>query len=78
MLWMACHDPMPANSEAALLVWSSAGCELSPGCMQSLLSFLGQPSADVRAAAADALATSLQVSSTHSVSQMADLEMTCL
>ena len=63
-LWMACHDPVPANTDDALLLWSSAGGVLHPGCLQPLLRFLGQPAADVRAAAADALATSLQVQQT--------------
>ena len=60
-LWMACHDPVPANTDDALLLWSSAGGVLHSGCLQPLLRFLGQPAIDVRAAAADALATSLQV-----------------
>ena len=61
MLWMACHDPVPANTDAALLVWSTGGCMLSPDCVRPLMRLLAEPAADVRLAAADALATSLQV-----------------
>lgn len=63
MLWMACHDPVPVNTDAALLVWSTAGCVLSTECVRPLMELLGERAADVRVAAADALATSLQVGS---------------
>lgn len=61
MLWMACHDPLPLNTDAALLVWSVGSCVLAASCVQPLTKLLAQPAADVRLAAADALATTLQV-----------------
>jgi len=61
ILWLAQHDPDPATAEAALDLWDDCGCAVPPGFVSHLLKFLCSQHADVRVAAAEALAFGLQV-----------------
>lgn len=61
ILWLAQHDLDPAVAESALDIWQDCDCALQPGFVAPLLEFLSSEHADVRAAAAEALAFGLQV-----------------
>lgn len=61
VLWLACHDPFEDNAEAAATLWEYSGADLGSSFVPSLVPYLGHASADVRSAAAAALAAGLQV-----------------
>ena len=61
-MWLACFDPFEDNAEAADGLWDYSGAALTEQCVQPLVQFLGHVHADVRAAAAAALAAALEVS----------------
>ena len=62
VLWLACHDPFPDNAEAASDLWEYSGATLEADFAPPLVRYLGHRNADVRQAAADALAAGLEVS----------------
>lgn len=61
VLWLACHDPFEDNAEAAATLWEYSGADLASSFVPALTQYLGHPNADVRSAAAAALAAGLQV-----------------
>ena len=61
VLWLACHDPFEDNAEAAATLWDYSEADLGPTFVPALVQYLGHANADVRAAAASALAAGLQV-----------------
>ena len=61
ILWLAQHDPDPATAEGALDLWDDCGCAVPPEFGRYLLRFLCSQHADIRVAAAEALAFGLQV-----------------
>lgn len=61
ILWLACHDPFEDNAEAAADLWEYSGAHLAASFVQPLVHYLGHANADVRSAAATALAAGLQV-----------------
>ncbi|CAI5465590.1 unnamed protein product [Closterium sp. Yama58-4] len=58
-IWMAQYDPEPANAEAAEMVWDMYGHELGPEYAPNLIVSLGNPSQEVRLAAAEAMAAAM-------------------
>ena len=62
VLWLACHDPFQDNAEAASDLWEYSGATLEADFAAPLVRYLGHRNADVRQAAADALAAGLEVS----------------
>lgn len=77
VLWLACHDPFEDNAEAAATLWEYSGADLPSTFVPALTHYLGHANADVRSAAAAALAAGLQVSClvVHQLSVARD--MTC-
>ena len=63
ILWLACHDPFEDNAEAAADLWEYSGAHLAASFVQPLIHYLGHANADVRSAAATALAAGLEVCS---------------
>ena len=61
VLWLACHDPFEDNAEAAATLWEYSGADLASSFVPALAQYLGHVNADVRCAAAAALAAGLQV-----------------
>ena len=61
VLWLACHDPFEDNAEAAATLWEYSGADLASSFVPALAQYLGHANADVRSAAAAALAAGLQV-----------------
>ena len=61
VLWLACHDPFEDNAEAAATLWEYSGADLTSSFVPALARYLGHANADVRSAAAAALAAGLQV-----------------
>ena len=61
VLWLACHDPFQDNAEAASDLWEYSGASLAASFMEPLVRYLGHANADVRSAAAGALAAGLEV-----------------
>lgn len=68
ILWLACHDPFEDNAEAAADLWEYSGAHLAASFVQPLIHYLGHANADVRSAAATALAAGLEVRSVCLVS----------
>ena len=60
-MWLACYDPFEDNAEAADGLWDYSGAVLSEDLVQPLTQYLGHAHADVRSAAAAALAAALEV-----------------
>ncbi|CAI5932122.1 unnamed protein product, partial [Closterium sp. NIES-64] len=58
-IWMAQYDPEPANAEAAEMVWDMYGHQLGPEYAPNLIVSLGNPSQEVRLAAAEAMAAAM-------------------
>ena len=61
VLWLACFDPFEDNAEAADGLWDYSGAALSEDVIKPLTHYLGHAHADVRSAAATALAAALEV-----------------
>ncbi len=61
VLWLACRDPFEDNAEAAADLWEYSGADLAATFVQPLVRYLGHANADVRSAAAAALAAGLEV-----------------
>ena len=61
VLWLACHDPFEDNAEAAATLWEYSGADLPSSFVPALVRYLGHANADLRSAAAAALAAGLQV-----------------
>ena len=61
ILWLACYDPFEDNAEAADGLWDYSGAALSEDLIKPLTRYLGHAHADVRSAAAAALAAALEV-----------------
>ncbi|KAI3427088.1 hypothetical protein D9Q98_007027 [Chlorella vulgaris] len=61
LMWLARCDTSEANAEVAQGLWEEAGCELGPGFVPALMEHLSSQHADVRAAAASALAEGLEL-----------------
>lgn len=61
ILWLARYDPFEDNAEAADGLWDYSGAVLKADSVQALVNYLGHAHADVRAAAASALASALEV-----------------
>jgi len=61
ILWLACHDPFEDNAEAAADLWEYSGAQLAASFVQPLVHYLGHANADVRSAAATALAAGFEV-----------------
>ena len=61
ILWLACHDPFEDNAQAAADLWEYSGAKLAASFVQPLHYYLGHANADVRSAAAIALAAALEV-----------------
>ncbi|KAL4444093.1 hypothetical protein ABPG75_011830 [Micractinium tetrahymenae] len=60
VMWLARCDPSEANAEVAQGLWEEAGCALPASFVPALMEHLSSPHADVRAAAATALAEGCQ------------------
>ncbi|KAL4419436.1 hypothetical protein ABPG77_006363, partial [Micractinium sp. CCAP 211/92] len=60
VMWLARCDPSEANAEVAQGLWEEAGCVLPPTFAPALMEHLSSPHADVRVAAAAALAEGCQ------------------
>ncbi|CAI7810608.1 unnamed protein product [Closterium sp. NIES-54] len=58
-IWMAQYDPEPENAEAAEMVWDMYGHQLGPEYALDLIDSLGNPSQEVRLAAAEAMAAAM-------------------
>ncbi|CAI5517990.1 unnamed protein product, partial [Closterium sp. Naga37s-1] len=58
-IWMAQYDPEPENAEAAEMVWDMYGHQLGPEYAPNLIVSLGNPSQEVRLAAAEAMAAAM-------------------
>ncbi|CAI5531411.1 unnamed protein product [Closterium sp. Naga37s-1] len=58
-IWMAQYDPEPENAEAAEMVWDMYGHHLGPEYAPNLIVSLGNPSQEVRLAAAEAMAAAM-------------------
>lgn len=59
-MWLARCDPSEANAEVAQGLWDEAGASLPPTFAPALMAHLASPHADVRAAAAAALAQGVE------------------
>lgn len=61
LVWIACFDVDADNAAAAQQLYATAGMSLPPGFLGPIIAALSHKHADVRAAAAAALAAALQV-----------------
>ena len=55
-IWLACHDDVDENVHIANSIWEENGLETDAECAGKLLTYLGSPDAQLRRAAARALA----------------------
>ncbi|KAK9804294.1 hypothetical protein WJX72_005256 [[Myrmecia] bisecta] len=60
VLWLACHDPNQANALTSHQVWQTSECCLGSEFVSCLMGYLGHAHADVRSAAAAALAAGIK------------------
>ena len=60
-MWIACFDVDAGNAAAAQELYATAGMSLPPGFVSPIIAALSHKHADVRAAAAAALAAAMQV-----------------